>query len=148
MFFLRLYRLLPMLIVLAVTAVVIYFVTTLRASKPQAKNNVLLFFTWAFIILSVIFAIGTIYAWAEGNTQVTELIGSFLVACVIFLAITRICYRVFISHYPNYAWKPSRSRVILRIEETWHHIRERFGGKKREEPVDVDGVDARPGKQQ
>ena len=144
MFFVRLYRLVPMLVVLAVTAIVIYAVTALRTSKPQAKSNVLLFFTWAFIILSVVFLIGTVYAWAEGNVQVTELIGSFLIACLFFLVITRICYRVFISHYPNYAWKPSRSRVITWAEQAWKNLRARLGGKRDEPPIDVEGTDGRP----
>ena len=123
LFFIRLYRLVPMLAVLVVTAIIIYFVVSMRSTKPNAKAAVLKFFTWAFIITSVVFAIGTVYAWAEGNTQVTELIGSFCVACLIFLGITRICYRVFISHYPNYASKPVRSRVITWAERTAKRVR-------------------------
>ena len=146
MFFVKLSRLIPMLVVLGVTALIIYFVTSLRSSKPQAKSNVLLFFTWSFIILSVVFGLATLYAWAEGNTNVTEFLGSFLVACLIFLVITRICYRVFISHYPNYAWKPSRSRVIHWFEDLWHRVRERFGGEAYEAPIDAEGQDTRPDK--
>lgn len=143
MFFVRLYRLVPMLVVLGVTAIVIYLITSMRSTKPQAKSNVLLFFTWAFILTSIVFLIGTIYAWAEGNVQVTELIGSFFVACVIFLIITRICYRVFISHYPNYAWKPSRSRPITWIEQTWKNLRSRFGGTRPEAPIDAEATGTR-----
>ena len=141
MFFIRLYRLIPMLAVLLVTAIVIYFVTSLRSTKPQAKSNVLRFFTWAFASMTVAFALVTLYAWAEHNINVTELIGSFAIACLIFLIITRICYRVFISHYPNYAWKPMRSRVIPWFEKAWKSVRSRFGGKPVEEPVDVEGTD-------
>lgn len=147
MFFLRLYRLLPMLAVLVVTALIIYAVVSMRSTKPNAKAAVIKFFTWAFAILSVVFAIGTIYAWAEQNTQVTELIGSFFIACLIFLGVTRICYRVFISHYPNYASKPVRSRVITWLETTGKRVR-RWWRRQRgiidEEmlpEVDVEGKD-------
>ncbi len=140
MFFLRLYRLLPMLAVLVVTALVIYFVTSLRSTKPQAKSNVLMFFTWAFGILTAVFALGTLYAALEQNVQVTELIGSFAVACLIFLIITRICYRVFVSHYPNYAWKPTRARVITRFEEAVKRVIDGLRGKS-PDTVNVEGKD-------
>ena len=142
MFFVRLYRLIPMMVVLIVTAVIIYLITSLRSSKPQAKSNVLLFFTWAFVVTTIAFALVTLYAWAEHNANVTELFGSFAVACLIFLIITRICYRVFISHYPNYAWKPMRARVIPWFEKAWKSVRSRFGGKPEERPIDAEVTDS------
>ena len=144
MFFVRLYRLIPMMVVLIVTAIVIYLISSLRASKPQAKSNVLLFFTWSFVVLTIAFALVTLYAWAEKNTNVTELFGSFCVACLIFLVITRICYRVFVSHYPNYAWKPMRARVIPWFEKAWKTVRTRFGGKPAEPPIDAEVTDSAP----
>ena len=141
MFFVRLYRLVPMLAVLLITSIIIYAVVSMRSTRPNAKAAVLKFFTWSFVITTVVFALATLYALIEDNTQVLELMGSFAVACLIFLIITRICYRVFISHYPNYAWKPMRSRVIPWFEKAWKSVRSRFGGKPVEEPVDVEGTD-------
>ena len=144
MFFVRLYRLVPMLAVLIVTSIIIYAVVSMRSTRPHAKAAVLKFFTWSFIITTVVFALATLYAVLEKNTQVTELMGSFAIACLIFLGITQICYRVFISHYPNFAEKPMRSRVITWWESTAKAARRWWRAQKGEPeedepPVDVKG---------
>ena len=144
MFFVRLYRLVPMLAVLLITSIIIYAVVSMRSTRPNAKAAVLKFFTWSFIITTVVFALATLYALIEDNTQVLELMGSFAVACLICLVITRICYRVFISHYPNYADKPVRTRIIHWWEQAAKTIRNWWGRQKGEEveddtPVDVKG---------
>ena len=144
MFFVRLYRLVPMLAVLLITSIIIYAVVSMRSTGPNAKAAVLKFFTWSFVITTVVFALATLYALIEDNTQVLELMGSFAVACLIFLVITRICYRVFISHYPNYADKPVRTRIIHWWEKAAKTIRNWWRRQKGEEveddtPVDVKG---------
>ena len=144
MFFVRLYRLVPMLAVLLITSIIINAVVSMRSTRPNAKAAVLKFFTWSFVITTVVFALATLYALIEDNTQVLELMGSFAVACLIFLVITRICYRVFISHYPNYADKPVRTRIIHWWEQAAKTIRNWWRRQKGEEveddtPVDVKG---------
>ncbi len=143
MFLVRLYRILPMLIVVGVTALIIYFVVSLRSSAPQAKSVVLRFFTWTFGILTVALALFTLYAVLEGNAQVTELIGSCAIAALVCLIITRVCYHVFVAHYPNYAWKPTHSRTISRIEEAVNNFMHGLGFKSKEgkEPIDTEGED-------
>ena len=144
MFFVRLYRLVPMLAVLLVTSIIIYAVVSMRSTRPQAKSAVLKFFTWSFLVTTVVFTLATLYALLEKNTQVIELMGSFAVACLIFLVITRICYRVFISHYPNFAEKPTRARIVHWWEKTAKAARtwwRRQHGEDVEDdsPVDVEG---------
>ena len=145
MFFVRLYRLVPMLAVLLVTSIVIYVFVSMRSTRPQAKSAVLKFFTWSFVVTTVVFALATLYALLEKNTQVTELMGSFAIACLIFLVITRICYRVFISHYPNFAEKPTRARIVHWWEELvrairhWWRVQRGEEAEEDEPPVDVKG---------
>ena len=132
MFFIRLYRAIPMLIVLAVVSGIIYGVSLLSSSKPQAKSNVLRFLNWACIILGVFFLIATLYAWAEHNMNVTELLGSFLVLAVVLLIIVQLCYRTFVKHYPNYAWKAQKAHTITDLEKFVNLLRTIFGAAKKQ----------------
>lgn len=132
MFFIRLYRAIPMLIVLAVVSGIIYGVSLLSSSKPQAKSNVLRFLNWACIILGVFFLLATLYAWLEHNMNVTELLASFLVLAVVLLIIVQLCYRTFVKHYPNYAWKAQKAHTITDFEKFINLLRTIFGAAKKQ----------------
>lgn len=98
----RLYRIVPLLVVLAVIAAVVYLVVTFRFSSNRAKEVLIKVFTWLNIVLSALFLLATLYALVEANQAVAELTGSFLAVSLIALGVTRICNRVFIKNHPGY----------------------------------------------
>ena len=68
--FARLSRIVPLLIVLAFIAAVVYIVMSFRYSSDRAKATLIQVFTWLTGGLSVIFALVTIYALFEQNIPV------------------------------------------------------------------------------
>lgn len=98
----RLYRILPLLIVLAVIAVAMYLIMSFRYSSDRAKATLIKAFFWIFVVLSIVFAVITAYALFDQNMAVTELFGSCLAVCVIGLGVTLICRAVFRRHHPHY----------------------------------------------
>lgn len=101
----RLMQSLPLIIALVVLALVVYFVVSWLRSPTRAKEILIQFFTVLTIVLSVFFALASIYAWFENNEPVLELTVSFLVVSLLALGITRICRRVFLKHHPHYVDK-------------------------------------------
>ena len=83
----RLYRILPLLLVLAAIAVIVYFVLSWRSSSTRAKEVLIRVFTWITIVISVFLGIVTLYAVFEQNVPVIELAGSCLaVGLIVWLA--------------------------------------------------------------
>ena len=105
----RLSRALPLVIALAVLAVIVYFVLQFRYSPPRAKSILTRVFTWLTGILSAFFALACIYAMLDGNVPVLELFATFLATALIGLAITRICRAVLLKHYPEYKHPAQRT---------------------------------------
>lgn len=103
----RLYRLIPLLVLLALVAGIVYLIMTFRYSSNRAKEVLIDLFTWINGILSIIFGLATLYALFEQNNLVIELAASFLAVSVIALLVTRLCRRIFIKHHPNYAFRAS-----------------------------------------
>lgn len=111
----RLYRIIPLLLVLAVIAGVVYVVVSFKRSPSRAKEVLIGVFTWLTIILSAFFLLVTLYALFEGNDAVFDLAASFLATTLIGLAITRICNAVFLKHHPDYRHKPMKATKELRF---------------------------------
>lgn len=105
----RFSRIVPLLIVLAVIAVIVYLVAMYRYSPSRAKEILIKAFTWLTGILSGFFFLASAYAWFEHNEAVLDLTGSFLVATLIALGITRLCHVVFVRHHPHYKKKPMKT---------------------------------------
>ena len=63
--FARLSRIAPLLVLLLVIAGVVYIVMSFRYSSDRAKATLIKVFTWLMAILSIGFAIVTIYALFE-----------------------------------------------------------------------------------
>lgn len=101
----RLYRVLPLLAILAIIGVVIYVFMSWRYTTARAKEAVIK----AFIVLngglSVLFALGTLYAWLESNGFVADFFITCLATTLILLGITFICRHNFLKHNPNYRWR-------------------------------------------
>ena len=105
----RLSRIVPLLILLAVVAGIVYLVATYRYSPSRAKEILIKMFTCITGVLSAFFLLVTLYALLERNEAVLDLSASFLATTVIGLAVTRICNAVFLKHHPDYRHKPMKT---------------------------------------
>ena len=108
----RLYRILPLLIVLAVVAVAVYLIMSFRYSSERAKATLIKVFFWLNAVLSVAFLLITAYALLERNAAVSELFGSCLAVTVIGLVVTLICRAVFRKNHPRYGEKVTQATII------------------------------------
>lgn len=109
MFFIRLTRILPLIVILAVLAALVYFVAAALTSPPRAKEILIRVFTWITGVLSVVFGLFTLYSVFEGNMPVFDLAVSFLVTALIGLAAIRIANYVFLKNNPEYRKKPMKA---------------------------------------
>ena len=108
----RLYRILPLLVLLAVVAVVVYLIMSFRYSSERAKATLIKVFTWLCGILSVFLTIVTLYALLEQNQPVIELAGSCLAVTVIGLIVTRICNHIFRKNHPRYGEDVAKATIV------------------------------------
>ena len=108
----RLSRIVPLLIVLAVVAGIVYLVTAWRYSPNRGKEILIKLFTWLTGILSGIFLLISLYALLDGNALILDLGLSFLATTLIGLAVTRICRAVFVRHHPGWGKKPMKTTRV------------------------------------
>lgn len=108
----RLSRIVPLLIVLAIVAAVVYLAAMFRYSPNRAKEILISLFTWLTGILSGIFFLASAYAWFDGNGAVLDLTLSFLVAALVALCITRLCWLVFVRRHPQWRKKPEKAKRL------------------------------------
>ena len=108
----NLYRIAPLLVLLAVIAAVVYIIMSFRYSSDRAKATLIRVFTWLCAILSVAFGLITLYALFERNQAVIELAGSCLAVTLIGLGITRLCNRVFRKNHPRYGEDVAQARIV------------------------------------
>lgn len=95
-------RIIPVVLVIALVAGIIYVVMTARTSPERAKEVVIAFFTWVFVALAAFFALASLYALAEHNDAVLDLAISFVIVALVGLGITRLCNRRFLKNHPHY----------------------------------------------
>ena len=98
----RLSRIIPLLVILAVVAAVIYLVAAWRYSPNRAKVILIRAFTVITGVISGFFVLATAYAAFEQNWTAVEIAASFLAVGLIGLAITLICRWAYLRHHPNY----------------------------------------------
>lgn len=108
----RLSRILPLIIILAVVAAVVYIIMSFRYSSNHAKLMLIKVFTWLNIALAAVFLVITLYAVFEGNQGVLELTGSCLIIALVALAVTRICNAVFKKNHPNFGQVTSQATIV------------------------------------
>lgn len=101
----RLYRILPLLIVLAIIAIIIYLVISWRYTPNKAKEVLIKCFIVLNGGLSAFFVLATGYALLEGNPFVADMFVTCLVATLIILGITYLCRWRFLKNHPHYRWK-------------------------------------------
>ena len=73
----RLSRIVPLIIVLALVAGVVYVVAMFLYSPTKAKEILIKLFTFLMSVLSAFFALASLYALLEGNIDVLELRQAF-----------------------------------------------------------------------
>ncbi len=105
----RLSRVIPMLLVLAVAAAVVYVFVAYTKSPLRAKEVVIKMFLAITGALSVFFVLFTLYSLFESNEGVFDLAVSFLITALVGLGITLLCRWRFLKNHPNYRIKPDRA---------------------------------------
>lgn len=101
----RLYRIVPLLVVLAVIAVAVYLVVSWRYTPNKAKEVLIRVFIVLNGALSVLFLLATLYALLEGNMFVVDFFLTCMATTLILLGITFVCRWRFRKNHPNYRWK-------------------------------------------
>lgn len=98
----RLLQSTPLVIALVLLAVVVYLLVSWVRSPLRAKEILIKLFTVLTSVLSIIFGVATLYAFAEHNSKVLEFMGSFFVVAAAALVITRLARRRFVRNHPQY----------------------------------------------
>lgn len=103
----RLYRIVPLLVILAVIAILIYLVVSWRHTPAKAKEILIRCFIVLNTALSAFFALATLYAWLENNSFVMDFFITLLGTTVVMLGITYLCRWKFLKNNPHYRWRPT-----------------------------------------
>lgn len=111
----RLSRVVPLVLLLALVAGIIYVVVTYRHSPARAKEVLISVFTWLCGVLSGFFALASVYAFFDNAPAVLDLALSFLVVALVGLVVTRLCNRRFLKNNPHYRQK----RIAARTKRRW-----------------------------
>lgn len=108
----RILQSVPLVIALIVLAIVVYLFVAWLKSPLRAKEILIKMFTVITIVLSVIFGLASLYAFAESNVKVLEITGSFLVVALLALGITRLCRWRFVRNHPQYKNKALPTKYL------------------------------------
>ena len=105
----RLSRTVPLIIALAIIAIIAYFILQFRYSPPRAKSILIRVFTWITGIGSGFFVLACLYALVDGNIAVLDLFATFLGVMLVCLAIVRICHTVLVKHHPEFKYRAQKT---------------------------------------
>ena len=100
-------RSLPLVIILAILAIALYFFLSWRKSPARAKEISIKVFLVLCSVIAIAFALISIYALIDGNMAVLELAASCAAVGIVGLIITLICRYFFRKHNPHYKWEPT-----------------------------------------
>lgn len=114
----RIVRMIPLLVVLALLAAVVYLYVSYRQSPLRAKEVLIKMFLWVTGVLTAFFGLATLYAVFESNTPVFDLAFSFMLAAILGLVITLFCRWRFLKHHPLYKFKATDAKTMPR-EPAW-----------------------------
>ncbi|MCQ5091345.1 MAG: hypothetical protein E6Y86_00090 [Slackia sp.] len=113
----RLYRILPLLVILAILALGIYAFVSWRYTPNRAKEVVIKLFVVLNAGLAAFFALATLYALLEGNAFVTDFFLTCALMMLVLLVATLGCRRRFLKNHPHYAWKRTDASAPERLRE-------------------------------
>ena len=117
--FVRLYRAIPLIVILALLALIVYCVVSYRSSPNRAKRVLIKIFTWLTIVLTVFFALITVYALFENNAFVAELFASFGLVTLVGLGITSLCRWRFNKNHPHFAQDTTVDAEVIKQKPWW-----------------------------
>ncbi|WP_261430177.1 guanylate cyclase [Xiamenia xianingshaonis] len=123
----RLVRMIPVLVVLALLAAGVYLYISYRHSPLRAKEVLIKMFLVLTIALSAFFGIVTLYALFEANAGVFDLFFSFMLAALVGLGITLVCRWRFLKHHPAFKDKAFRAKIIPK-EPAWLQLLKQIFG--------------------
>lgn len=115
MIFARIFRSLPLVILLIIVAVAVYFIVVYRSSPNRAKEVLIRLFTGIGIALTAFFSLACLYALLEHNDTAFDFALGFLVVAILTLVIARVCRAVFLKHNPKYRKKATKATKKRRI---------------------------------
>lgn len=107
----RLSRLVPVILIFAVVAIVVYLVVAAKNSPERAKEVIIKVFTVLNIAIAAFFGIVALYAWFEGNSFVFDLAIWFAAFGLVCLGITYYARWRFLKNHPHYRMKPMRATI-------------------------------------
>lgn len=102
MFFVRMIRLIPLVVILLFIGLIIYLISQAKYSPNRAKLIVIKVFTWICLVLTGFFILCCLYAILDKNIAVLELFASFAAVPLFGLLITFICRIIFFKHHPEF----------------------------------------------
>lgn len=105
----RLLRAMPLVIALAVLAVVVYALVASLRSPDRAKEVLIKLFCVLTGALSAFFCLASAYAVFEANQPVLELASAFAAVSVLALGVVLVCRAVFLRRRPGYPWRKGRT---------------------------------------
>lgn len=108
----RFTRILPLLVVMALVAAVIYVAVSWRSSPNRAKELLIRIFFGINGLICVFFGLAALYALFESNSVAVELALSFFAMGAIGLVVTAICRAIFRQNHPHYRFMPVEAEVI------------------------------------
>ena len=111
----RLYRIIPLIIALAIIAVAVYVIVSYASSSTKAKDVLTKGFLWLTGLLSAFFSLASLYALLEGNFFALDIMASFLAVTLTAFALVVICRIVFLKHHPQYKKKASKTTMKGRL---------------------------------
>lgn len=106
----RLVRAFPLIVALAILALVVYVFVSYWHSSVRAKSVLIKLFVGVGAVLSGFFGLVCLYAAFENNGTVLDLMLGFFAVAVLTLVIALLCRSVFLKNHPNYRKKPVRTR--------------------------------------
>ena len=109
----RIRLLVPLIIIVAIIAAIIYLVVSWRRSPTRAKEVLIAVFTWFTSIISGFSVLVALYSLLDGNESVLDLALGFLVIFLIGLGITRLCHYRFVKNHPNYKDKRTGKAEVI-----------------------------------
>ena len=119
----RLYRSLPLVVILIILAIIIYLVMAQVRTPVRAKEVLIKVFTVLSAIIIGFFGIVSLYALFEHNEAVLDLSVGFMLVGVIALAITLLCRYLFHRHHPHYKRKPMTAHTATRWRKVAQNVR-------------------------
>lgn len=117
MIVIRLYRLVPLVIALAVIAVVAYAVVSYLRSPQKAKEVLIAVFSRLSAAGTAACLLAALYALVDGNAVVAELALSCAVVFAACLGIVLACKAVFLKNHPECRKKPRRARLMRKKDD-------------------------------